>query len=589
MTGFTSIGHYSPWLVLLAGGFNIAGIVGVGTLVGRALWLPQPWRTTVGAIAAAEAFALAVALMAMAHVASRFALVGLWAIFSATGSLVLFSMKPRIAGMPSFAWTAAVILGINLLIAIAPSTKGDEVYYHMIVPSRIVQDGGLLFYREPLRAAIYPQMAFQMGMAPFHALGLPDAGNVVSWFFGALLVWFTYRIVDTYTNSRSWAAICSAAVVAGVYTSIWQVTSGAHAIGDVAVAAAVIGLYTIQDLISAAGKTRTALAIGILASAAASTKILLLPLAAAIVLIGAARIGARYALLLILPGVVFAGPVMIWTSVHAGSPLGPLLEGSTGSSPYRPGEVRDFLDDYVAGPRGPIPEKLRNEAVNFSPLIWIAMAALVIGKAKINRTVGVGLLLIQVIVILGWNTYDARYLGGLQYALMILVAISLSSEFRDRVLSNRRAMAVVAALILPWMLLQVIYAGRFLKLVGGFESKTDFYTANVAFFRDFVALDRILPRDAALLAWPFALDSIYAPRPIYYHVLDLPPRKPIYFLTYQSDLDSGPAPRPPKEFVLAQPIYENRDAIVATFRMPGRPPRHGIVRVWRLSSNRNSS
>ncbi|MDQ6801691.1 MAG: hypothetical protein M3041_12715 [Acidobacteriota bacterium] len=583
MTGFTSIAHYSPWLVLVTGGFGIAGILGIGNVIGRLLRLPQPWLTIVGAIAADEVITVVVELMAIAHLASRPALIGVFVTFSAIGSVLLVWRRPGItAAATPFAYAAGAILIINLLIAICPSTKGDEIYYHMIVPSRIVQDGGLLFYREPLRAAIYPQMAFQMGLAPFHAIGLPDAGNVISWLFGVLLVWFAYRIVKDLTGSYRWAGLVAAAIVAGTYTSIWHVTSGAHAIGDLAVSAAVIGLYTIGDLTAQAGAARTALALGILAAAAASTKVLLFPLALAVVLIAVARLGRRYALLLLLPGILFVGPLMIWTACHSGSPLGPLLEGSIGPSPYRAGEVRDFLDDYVAGPRGPILEKLRNEAVNFSPLLWIAMAAFVIGKVSVSRTVGIGLLVIQLVLILGWNTFDARYLGGVQYALLILVAIFLTADARERILSSRGAMSVVAALIVPWMLLQLVYAGRFLRFVTGFDSKTEFYSRNVLLFGDFVALDRVLPRTASLLAWPFALDSIYAPRPIYYHVLDVPPGKEIYLLSYWSNGETVPRAQAPEGFMIGERIYEDRDAIVATFRTPGQRPRHGIVQAWRL-------
>ncbi|HMC22772.1 MAG TPA: hypothetical protein VKL19_13050, partial [Thermoanaerobaculia bacterium] len=516
MTGFTSIASYSPWLVLLAGGFTIAGIVGVGDEIGRALRLSQPWRSVIGSIAAIELLTLTVEAVAMAHFASRPVLIGIWVVFSVLGSLLFIwrTSLPKsmsIGGIGGLG--AAAILVVNLTIALCPSTKGDEIYYHMIVPSRIVQDGGLQFYRQPLRSAIYPQMAFQIGQAPFHALGVPDAGNLVSWFFGALLVWFTYRIVLAYTGSRRWAGIFAAAIVAGLYTSVWHVASGAHAIGDVAVTAAVVALYTIDDFVARIGRPRAAISIGILAAAAASTKVLLFPLVAAVVLVALVRLGPKSAPLLLLPSILFMVPLMVWTAVHAGSPLGPLMEGIAGRSPYLPNEVRGFVDDYVAGLRGPIREKLRNEALNYSPIIALAIAAFALAGRRVRAqpAMGIALLLVQLVVILGWNTYDVRYFGGVHYALMIVFAIFLAAELRDRALADRRFMVAAALLVVPWMLLQLVYATQFLKLIAGVQSKSDFYTGHVPFFRDFVLLDDILPRDAVLLAFPYGLDSIYAP------------------------------------------------------------------------------
>ncbi|HKB79357.1 MAG TPA: hypothetical protein VKH35_06540 [Thermoanaerobaculia bacterium] len=591
MTGFHSIATDPPWLVLVVGMVTDAAILGFGTRFGRALRLDEPWSSVVGSIAAFELFTLAVEAVAMAQVATPAVLISLWVAFCAAGCVLLITgfRRPALARLRSLAVAAtAAVVVLNLLIAICPSTKGDEIYYHMIVPSRIVQDGGLLFYRQPFVAAILPQMAFQIGFAPFHALGVPDAGNVVSWFFGALLAWFAFRFVRRRTGSVRWAGLAAAVLVAGLYTTVWHVSSGAHAIGDASVTLAVVALYSIDELSAAVGTRRTAVAIGILVTAAISTKVILLPLGGAVVLIAAvrlARIAPRgdrvpVAAALLLPSILFAAPLMIWTAVHAGSPFGPLLEGITGRSPYRPSEVRDFVESYIAGPRGPILEKLRNEALNDSPLLWIAVAAFAFGGRAIpvRRSIGVGLLLVQIVVILGWNTFDARYLGGVQYALLILAAVHLRDDLRERILASRGLLSAAALLVVPWMVLQAVYAAPFLRYLGGVESRSEFCARHIAFFGDYVALDRILPRNAVLLAYPLQIESLYAPRPIYFDPADVPRNAVAYLFTYDSDA------RPARldGFTVAGMVYEDRNATVAAYRAPGRPPRRGIVRVWRL-------
>jgi hypothetical protein len=109
--------------------------------------------------------------------------------------------------------TCAAIV-TNLLVALAPSTKIDELYYHMLVPSRIISDGTLRFYRQPWEGAIWPDMLYQISATPAHAMGFPDATNVVSWGLSATLLWFAWRIIRP-TKPAPWAALWTASFASG--------------------------------------------------------------------------------------------------------------------------------------------------------------------------------------------------------------------------------------------------------------------------------------------------------------------------------------------------------------------------------------
>ena len=80
------------------------------------------------------------------------------------------------------------------VVAIVPSSKIDELYYHMLLPARIVADHGLRFYRLPIESAILPHMTYQIFAAPLHALGFPDAPNVVSWLLSLMPVWLGWTL-----------------------------------------------------------------------------------------------------------------------------------------------------------------------------------------------------------------------------------------------------------------------------------------------------------------------------------------------------------------------------------------------------------
>jgi hypothetical protein len=74
-------------------------------------------------------------------------------------------------------WFTAIIIAVsalNLLIAVAPSTKIDELHYHMLLPKRVLEDNGLYLYRNPYESAIFPQMAYQLGCAQFKRPGFPS-------------------------------------------------------------------------------------------------------------------------------------------------------------------------------------------------------------------------------------------------------------------------------------------------------------------------------------------------------------------------------------------------------------------------------
>ena len=132
----------------------------------------------------------------MAAAASPNVLIAIWYTLATFGALSIgfminarqrafVSMSSKM-GIFVFAFIA-IALATNLLIAVAPSTKIDELYYHMLVPSRIVSDQTLVFL-EPWPAAILPDMVFKLQAPPSTALGYPDAPNVVSWAISATLV-----------------------------------------------------------------------------------------------------------------------------------------------------------------------------------------------------------------------------------------------------------------------------------------------------------------------------------------------------------------------------------------------------------------
>jgi len=186
-------------------------------------------------------------------------------------------------------WFAAVILAvaaINLVIAVAPSTKLDELHYHMLLPKRVLEDQGLYLYRQPYELAIFPQMAFQLGLSLLHAAGFPESGAVLSWALGLVLILLIVSVTGDLTGSSMAGWMTGALAAVGLYTSVWHVTSGPHALGDLATTMACLMALLPDHRIGPFKVGSKLAAISLACCTAASTKISLLPLAVALTLIG---------------------------------------------------------------------------------------------------------------------------------------------------------------------------------------------------------------------------------------------------------------------------------------------------------------
>lgn len=347
-----NIPHYAPLLVAVVGLSTFAGLWGFGTALLQPfrLHLPSPWSSVVAVLLAIQILSLVVQVAGMLGGASRFTLSAIGGAVIAVGGIALLVRarergSVQIASLASAAFPLAIVstaLLADLLVATAPSTKIDELYYHMLVPSRIVSDGAIHFYRMPWEAAVWPQMAYQISAAPLHAIGYPDAANVVSWTIGAMLIWFAWRTILTSTASPLWSVFWAVGLCVGIYPVRWHVTGGAHAMGDLAMAAAIVAFADRDRLLAQIARPQYAAMLSILLVSAATSKVSLVPACSILLTLSAwhvmhsapTQITSRTVMAFALPWLIFYCPILIWTWIQSGSPFGPILAGTFGSSIY---------------------------------------------------------------------------------------------------------------------------------------------------------------------------------------------------------------------------------------------------------------
>jgi hypothetical protein len=494
----------------------------------------------------------------------------------------------------------------NLVVALALSTKIDELYYHMLLPKRIVEDGGLRFYLLPLEQAILPQMHFQMTLSMAHATGAPDAGNVLSWAYsvvlGLFVAGFLMEATDRARPGQSMAISCAALCTVGLYATVWHTTGGAHALGDLATTIAVAGILWPETLMPALGPTRYTLLLVTAASIAASTKLSLWPLSAvATVLIvwRAAQAAGSFkktgvsAAIAAFSWLIIHAPVMIWTYRASGSFWGPVFANTLAPTVFPTDVLQELRQMQQFDPSAAWP-LLQVALIQFSPVFFVSLAWVLwtawrgCGASRLAAA----LLLFQAVLIAWKLHFDFRFMGGLEYAAVLAAAVTLVQPLEPPATNSRHACAhwrkrlersrnwILLFAAVPWLAAQIYYARPFAEVVSGWMPRTQFLERYVALTRDFEALDRMLPKNAVLYI-PIAegrLPNFYAPRPVVTTPLDLHGRAPVYRLT----LEPGPAAEPIDQgssLHCGEVLYSNDHATVETYRTPGAAPITGIVKV----------
>ena len=378
------------------------------------------------------------------------------------------------------------------------------------------------------------------------------------------------------------ASLLTATLLVGMYPMVWYVTSGAHAVGDLAISSAVVAV-SCRQLFPAETKSVTLTAmISFLLLAGGFTKISLLPVVLLIWLTRAWQIlkGSpnrkdclTELLVLALPWVVFYVPVLVWTWTESGSPFGPVLAGHFGPSIYNVQEVQRTMSSRDVGR---FPGWLNLFAYDHSVLFWFFLTSFFFCR-RIPRTVPIAAMLFQLLLLVALLPVHLRYLGGTQLAVVILGGVFVSDSWDRGALKRFCA----AALLVPWIALQAYYSWPFLNYVAGAVTAENHYRLYIAFYDDLIKLDRLLPPDATILVLGVRPNSFYFPREIYIRRSSIPTGRPAFAFVCDRSGDRLHSQLPPTH-MLGNLIYRNDTAVREVSRVPGIPNRHGELQVFQL-------
>ena len=607
MIGFDYINIWSfpvtPVSTLIVGVVMFICLLGVGKYLLRitGLYIPEPWLSVISIILGVLFFSLAVQAVSMLGVASKWVLISLIFAVLPFGLVLLFNTPALKISLPPYSGLAKapmiivfLALLINLIVALAPTTKIDEIYCYMLLPLRIFSDGGLIYYHFPWESAILPNMIYQIIIAPFYALGLPDSANVISVTLFSTLIWFALILVWQKTKNATIAWWTAALMSVGMYSVVDSVTGSSQSFMVLSTAVGTLAVFSRQTLLKDISLSAWVVICSILLLGMVAAKASLIPMAFFLLLgvlwwIIKEEIHLlskkKIFIIMIAPWIIIYLPIVIWTWIHSGSPLGPLFSDIFINNTENFDPLIALFNREI-GTRPSFIEIMFFTGIRWSPLIWISLVGVALAQ-KLSlklRILFFVLLIAQITIIALVLPHKARHLGGLQYVFPILAAIFYAPVLINKTKFKKVFIVFAILLTLPWLSVQAFYAKPLMAMPLGLYPEKEFLNKYVPFYKDFVSLDKILPINAKILTLAQDTDAAYSPRPMYMSLTDfeIGNGSGYLFIIQHDTYDVLMQKISSLGLQIGRQVYENINAVRFTFRTPGQLPQINHLRVFEI-------
>ncbi|MEI7993987.1 MAG: hypothetical protein WCH01_03695 [Methylococcaceae bacterium] len=601
MTGWIYIQSYNSInsiYVALAGILTAIGLSGMGGAILDVMKvrLSSPWLQPMGLLTGLTTFSILIQILGILSFTTKGMVIAIWLFSILLGYIWIYYSRNRIFWTPrlseakeekeEYAKLAAFLKIVVILIAswlllssIAPSTRHDETSYHIIIGSRIIQDQSLELYRMPMEATVLPHLFYQIAQAPFHAIGLPDAGGVLSWSIVILLCWFLGYLVHDNTGNKLFSILTWFVIVSQPAVINLLITVGPSALAYLSTVIAFFILWDWKSISNTYGPKSGLILITITSITSVSTRIFMLPLSfiilacACLFVLRERKINITDALSVSALWLIAFTPVVGWLWVQSRSPLGILTAEILRSDYYG----IEAINAYKATRQLFTNQFLyRFELALWSASLWIVALAYFFTKEKTGfKSIAIILISFQIVVIIFLTPWETRHLAGLQFALFSLGMISINS-FSKAI--KRNAIIAIIVLTIPWTIVSAFFAYSLSRVSLGIEDNISFLERNSALFQDYIQLDKILPESAILLigrdkedinqmGWLSRPPIFYSPRKTYSAVADIPNAHNSLYVIYISPVKTtlAGAITPniwlPKGYKIGELVYENPHAI----------------------------
>ena len=588
--GFFYIKHWYPSIIplltFLTGSFSIFGLIYIGQFIKNKLKINinTIWENLINLILGIFIFSLLIQLISFLEINNNF-LFGIVAIF-----LILFGFKqiafreltiPKIDKKSIIPSTILIsMLLIRLLISVVPSTKIDELHYHMLLPLRLITEKGLNYYELPWEGAIWPHMHYQFIGAPFYAIGLPDSLNIIS--LGIFLTFLRtlFFQINKEINNKELTLWCLVLFASGLHSLIDLPTNSSNSLLLVSSCSSLLILCDPNKYLPTNNLKSFSLIFGLLSLGIIGSKISMIPIFIVQTLIFFKTISTFWGYKSIsksffyfsLPFIIFYLPIVFYTLIKSGSPFGPLLSSLfVYKSDFDP-LISSTIGDI--GYRGTTQEFIFFCITKWTPLVWLSW--MVAFKKKINyktKTIFLTILIIQSLVIWLILPDSPRHFGGFQYIGLLIVFIELIPQFFKKF--KKLFISTFLFFSVPWLLLDIYYT--YPILTKAFFKQEKFKEDYIPFYKDFVLLDKILEKNSEILVSGARINSFHSPRKVLFNAKEIKKNKNPKFLFL---VGNGKE----KSLILGKLIYKNENARTYCFRTPKKTCSKNQLRVYKIDS-----
>ena len=620
MIGFSSLDYwypvFTPLFTLVLGLITFFSFIGVGKYALSLIKsdFPSPWDHLANLVVGVFLFSFSYQVLAYFKY-NKFLSLSIFLIFIVFGLFKLkkyFKIK-NILNKNDFSNNKLLLIIIifsiiiNILISIAPSTKIDELAYMMYFPSRIIEDQVLNFYHAPWEASIIPHMTFQLIALPFYSLGLVNTLNVISFFIFLSFIFSLGMIIKFLTNTATLSYLFVSTSIVGLYVSTNLVTSASNSLMILCTGSCLllITLYKTKK-INISIKNYILLC-SIFSAGMLFSKITLAPLTLLVFIFVLIDIyySRDFKNLIFFPiFFLFILPSILWTWAESGSPFGNLgiqffNNNFSLSDPFLTKLLFDeetftkiISDPLVRSLSGTLGfrnfvNELGLSVIFWSPIIFISfiLCAINFNKFSCSNKLFFTFFIFQLTIIFLFLPYKIRHLGGIQYLPLVMYLIYATNTW-DYL--HKLRTFIIFIFIVPWLLIQIVYSIPLVSINFGIGDKESYYKKYIAFYDDYSILDKITEKNSEILVVGTRVNAFYSPRKIVYDTKNFGSQegKDLYLFLVKEGVDED------YEYKISEDklklleeykIYENKKAVLHTFRNPLADHKIGKLEVYKIS------
>ena len=604
--GFLYVKNWLPLIIplftFLTGSFSLLGFIYIGQLIKENLKIDinNIWNNLISLILGIFSFSLIIQIVSFLGINNKLTLGILASVSILAGFGRIFFLKlsiPKIDKKTIIPSTILIaIFFIRILFAIIPTTKIDELHYHMLLPIRLTSENGLNFYSYPWEGAIWPHMHYQFIGAPFYSIGLPDSLNIIS--LGIFLIFLItlFFQINNEINNKELSIWCLLIFSSGLYSLIDLTTNSSNSLLLVSSCSSLLILCDPNKYLPTKDLRSFSMIFGLFSLGMIGSKISMMPILiiqAFIFLITIYKIWGiksiyKSTLYFLLPFVVFYVPTVLYTWIKSGSPFGPLL-----SSFF---EYKGDFDPLVSsangeiGYRGNLKEFIFFCITKWSPLVWLSWIFFINKKISCSiKTIFLTFLIIQSLIIWLILPDVPRHFSGFQYVGILIIFVELIPKFFKKYKKLSRTVFLLFSF--PWFLLDIYYSYPLISKA--FFNPERFKKDYVAFYEDFILLNNLLEKDSEILFYGSRINSYHSPRKVLFESSEIKKNeneKYLFIIGSLKEKNLSQRKIIGEDFIKVfeeegngKLVYINEKAKIICYRKPNKKCKTNQVRVYKLN------